>query len=258
MLLANRMVAEHIPRGKALRLFIYRIHDEPNNEQIAMLSSLLKHLDLPGLPSRDVSSKEVRDLLLAMEDSPYRDLIKTITLRSMAKAVYSASNRGHFGLAFSAYTHFTSPIRRYADLVVHRLLVEHLGTVKSKWSTSEEYFAKVANQCSQREQVAIEAERTYSRLKELRFLATQIGNCFDGIISGVTPKGIFVQIQEFLVDGFISIDWLESDEYIFNERHFALEGRRLKRVLQLGQEVHIKVRDVSIENRYAHFLLATD
>ncbi len=258
MLLANRMVAEHIPRRQERRLFIYRIHDEPNIEQIAMLSSLLKHLNLPGLPSRDVTSKEVRDLLLAMEDSPYRDLIKTITLRSMAKAVYSASNRGHFGLAFAAYTHFTSPIRRYADLIVHRLLIEHLVTAKSKWSVSDEYLTKVANQCSQREQVAMEAERTYSRLKELRFLATQIDNYFDGIISGVTPKGLFVQIREFLVDGFISIDWLQGDEYIFNESHFALEGRSFKRVLQLGQEVRIKVRDVSIEKRYAHFLLAAD
>lgn len=258
MLLANRMVAERIPRGKPRRQFIYRIHDEPGEEQIAKLSSLLKRLNLPGLPTRDVTSKEVRDLLLAMEDSPYRDLIETITLRSMAKAVYSALNRGHFGLAFPAYAHFTSPIRRYSDLVVHRLVIEHLTAPKAPWTISEKALQKVAHQCTEREQVALEAERAYSRLKELRFLATQIGKIFDGIVSGVIPKGLFVQIREFLVDGFISVDWLEDDDYTFDESLYALRGRRFKQVLQLGQEVRIRVRDVSIEKRFANFLLVEE
>ncbi len=258
MLLANRMVAERIPRGKQHRLFIYRIHDEPGQEQMAKLSALLKRLNLPGLPARDVTSKEVRDLLLAMEDSPYRDLIETITLRSMAKAVYSASNRGHFGLAFPAYTHFTSPIRRYADLVVHRLIIEHLTAPKAPWTISEEALTNMANQCSQQELVALEAERAYSRLKELRFLATQIGKTFDGIISGVIPKGLFVQIREFLVDGFISVDWLEGDDYTFDESLYALRGRRFSQTFQLGQEVRISVRDVSIEKRFANFLLVEE
>ena len=258
MLLANRMVAERIPKGKPHRVFIYRIHDEPGQEQITKLSSLLKRLNLPGLPTRDITSKEVRDLLLAMEDSPYRDLIETITLRSMAKAVYSASNRGHFGLAFPAYTHFTSPIRRYADLVVHRLIIEHLTAPGAPWTISEEALTNMANQCTQRELVALEAERAYSRLKELRFLATQIGKTFDGIISGVIPKGLFVQIREFLVDGFISADWLEGDDYTFDESLYALQGRRFKQVFQLGQEVRISVRDVSIEKRFANFLLVEE
>jgi ribonuclease R len=258
MLLANRMVAERIPKGKPRRVFIYRIHDEPGQEQMAKLSSLLKRLNLPGLPARDVTSKEVRDLLLAMEDSPYRDLIETITLRSMAKAVYSASNRGHFGLAFPAYTHFTSPIRRYADLVVHRLIIEHLTAPKAPWTVSEEALTNMANQCSQQELVALEAERAYSRLKELRFLATQVGKTFDGIISGVIPKGLFVQIREFLVDGFINVDWLEGDDYTFDESLYALQGRRFKQVFQLVQEVRIRVRDVSIEKRFANFLLVEE
>lgn len=258
MLLANRLIAERIPKGKPRRLFVYRIHDEPGREQLIRLSALLRRLNLPGLPARDVTSKEVRDLLLAMEDSPYRDLIETITLRSMAKAVYSASNRGHFGLAFPVYTHFTSPIRRYADLVVHRLIVEHLTAPRAPWTISEEALQRAAHQCTERELVAMEAERAYSRLKELRFLATQIGKTFDGIISGVIPKGIFVQIREFLVDGFISIDWLEDDDYTFDERLYALQGRRFKQVLQLGQEVRIKVRDVSIEKRFANFLLVEE
>ncbi|MFB0516756.1 MAG: ribonuclease R [Candidatus Neomarinimicrobiota bacterium] len=258
MLLANRLVAERIPKGKPHQPFIYRVHDEPGPEQIEKLSTLLRSLNLPGLPARDVTSKEVRDLLLAMEDSPYRDLIETITLRSMAKAVYSAANRGHFGLAFPRYTHFTSPIRRYADLVVHRLVVEHLAAPRAPWTISEESLQKAAHQCTERELVALEAERAYRRLKELRFLATRIGKTFDGIISGVIPKGVFVQIREFLVDGFISIDWLEDDEYSFDERLYALRGRSFHRLLQLGQEVRIKVRDVSIEKRFANFLLVEE
>ncbi|UCD39023.1 MAG: VacB/RNase II family 3'-5' exoribonuclease, partial [Fidelibacterota bacterium] len=255
MLLANRLVAERVPRGKPRRPFIYRIHDEPGREQLAKLSALLQRLNLPGLPARDVTSKEVRDLLLAMEDSPYRDLIETITLRTMAKAMYSTAKRGHFGLAFSEYTHFTSPIRRYADLVVHRLLVEHLTAPKMPWTLSSETLDKIAVQCTQREIVALEAERSYSRLKELRFLATQVGNSFDGIISGVIPTGIFVQIREFLVDGFISIEWLEGDDYTFDERLYAIRGRRFNDVYQLGQEVRVMIRDVSIEKRFANFLI---
>lgn len=253
MLLANRLVAERIPKGKPGRKFLYRIHDEPGQDQIVQLSALLRRLNLPGLPSRDVTSKEVRDLLLAVENSPYRDLIETITLRSMAKAVYSASNRGHFGLAFPFYTHFTSPIRRYADLVVHRLLVEHLTAPKAPWTMSEEVLDEVARQCTQREIEALEAERAYSRLKELRFLATQIGNIFEGIISGVSPKGFFVQIREFLVDGFVSIEWLEGDDYFYDESLFAIQGRRFHDIYQLGKEVQIIVRDVSIERRFANF-----
>ena len=255
MLLANRMVAERVPNGQAKRPFIYRVHDEPGKEKIANLSALLKRLNLPGLPRGEVTSKEVRNLLQAVEDSPYRDLIESITLRSMAKAVYLATNRGHFGLAFSTYTHFTSPIRRYADLVVHRLLVENLERPGNPWSMSRSKLDKVAAQCSLRERAGLEAERAYSRLKELRFLATQIDKTFDGIISGVIPKGIFVQIREFLVDGFVSVEWLEGDDFVFDEGLYALQGRSMGELLQLGQEVRVRVKDVSVEKRFANFIL---
>jgi ribonuclease R len=253
MLLANRLVAEHISRGKRAKASLYRIHDEPGQEQIAKLSILLRRLKLPGLPAHDVTSKDVGDLLLAMEDSPYRDLIETLTLRTMAKAVYSATNKGHFGLAFPKYTHFTSPIRRYADLIVHRLVVAYLIAPQAAEGLSRAALERVANQCTRREIVALEAERTYTRLKELRFLATRIGDTFDGMISGVLPKGMFVQIREFLVDGFVNLDWLEDDEYYFDESLYALRGRRFNRVFQLGQELQIRVKDVSIEKRFADF-----
>ena len=255
MLLANRLVAERVPGGKPRKPFIYRVHDEPGREQIQKLTLLLRRLQLPILPAGEITSARVRDLLEAMEDSPYRDLIETITLRSMAKATYSANNIGHFGLAFTHYTHFTSPIRRYADLVVHRLLVQQFNGSGPSPQYSVEELAKVAANCSEREQLALKAERTYRRLKELRFLATQIGKRFDGIISGVIPKGVFVQIREFLIDGFVGTEWLDDDEYVYDEAGYALRGRRGGRVLQLGQEVYIQVRDVSITNRYADFIL---
>ncbi len=258
MLLANRVVAEHIPGAKPRRPFLYRVHDEPGKEKIANLSALLRRMNLPGLPGGTITSHKVRDLLLAMEDSPYRDLIETITLRSMAKAAYSATNLGHFGLAFAHYTHFTSPIRRYADLAVHRMLIQHLKTPQATTLTPQKTLDKVASQCSMRERAALKAERAYQRLKELRFLATQIGKSFDGIISGVIPKGIFVQISEFLVDGFVSADRLDDDDYRYDESLYALVGRRFRRELQLGQVVRIKVQDVSIEKRLADFLLLED
>jgi len=255
MLLANRMVAERIPEGKPRPPFFYRVHDEPGKEKIKELSALLKRLRLPGLPRKGVTSKSVRDLLMAMEDSPYRDLIETVTLRSMAKAAYAVDNIGHFGLAFNQYTHFTSPIRRYADLVVHRMVVEHLAGARGKWSVSRDALDKVAIQCSTQERLSLKAERAYQRLKELRFLATRIDKTFDGIISGVIPRGLFIQIKEFLVDGFVSIDRLTGDTFYYDESLYALHGRSTGQILQLGQEVTIKVHDVSIENRLADFLL---
>ena len=253
MLLANRLVAEYISKGKRSRASLYRIHEEPSQDQIERLSVLLRHLKLPGLPTRNITSRDVRDLLLTMEDSPHRDLIETLTLRTMAKAVYSTTNKGHFGLAFSKYTHFTSPIRRYADLVIHRLVVAYLLAPHSTESFTRSTLDRVASQCTHGEIVALEAERTYSRLKELRFLATRIGDTFDGMISGVIPKGMFVQIREFLVDGFVNIDWLGDDDYYFDERTYALRGRRFNRAFQLGQELRVKVRDVSIEKQFADF-----
>ena len=139
--------------------------------------------------------------------------------------------------------------------MVHRLLEQQLARPGSPPEYSEAALSKVADDCSEREQQALKAERTYRRLKELRFLATQIGNRFDGIISGVIPKGIFVQIREFLIDGFVGVEWLDDDEYIYDEAGYALRGRRGGRELQLGQEVYIQVRDVSITNRYADFIL---
>ncbi|MCK4577743.1 MAG: RNB domain-containing ribonuclease, partial [Candidatus Marinimicrobia bacterium] len=254
MLLANRLVAERVPQAKPRKPFLYRVHAQPPQDQIRKLTSLLGKLRLPELPAGKVTSGHVRDLLQALADSPYRDLIETITIRSMAKALYSADEQPHFGLAFPLYTHFTSPIRRYSDLIVHRLVSAYLLDGKMP-RPGLKALASVASSCSEREQTALRAERAYQRLKELRFLATQVGKSFDGVVSGVLPSGIFVQIREFLVDGFVGQQWLNDDIYQYDEGHYALRGKHTGRVLQLGQEVHIQVRDVSVERRFADFIL---
>ena len=258
MLLANRLVAERIPAGKPRIPFLYRVHDEPGAEKMTALSALLKRMNLPGLPRKEVTSAVVRDLLLAMEDSPYKDLIEILTLRSMAKAAYSPENVGHFGLAFPMYTHFTSPIRRYADLVVHRMMTDRLAAPHGPAPRKSRTLAKIGAQCTQLEIKAVKAERAYRRLKELRYLATQVGQRYEGIISGVTAKGLFVQLRELLIDGFVPIDRLEDDSYTFDDRLYALVGRKERRQFQLGQEITIRVDDVSVEGRRADFVLAED
>ncbi|MCH8327404.1 MAG: ribonuclease R [Candidatus Marinimicrobia bacterium] len=253
MLLANRLVAEKIPHGKPRSPFLYRVHDEPGKEKMAELSTLLARLKLPGLPRGEVTSAMVRDLLLAMEESPYEDLIENLTLRSMAKAAYSSRNVGHFGLAFEMYTHFTSPIRRYADLVVHRMMAQKF--TGGGQMTKAKALDKIAARCTTREIASQKAERAYRRLKELRYLATQVGKRFPGIISGVTNKGLFVQISEILVDGFVPLERMEDDAYYYDDSLYALIGRKHRRQWQMGQEVTIRVHDVSVEGRRADFVL---
>ncbi|MFC1481782.1 ribonuclease R family protein [Candidatus Neomarinimicrobiota bacterium] len=255
MLLANRLVAERIPAGTTRMPFIYRVHDEPKGEQITSLSNLLKRLKFPGLPEGKVTSAQVRDLLQSMEDSPYRELIEGLTLRSMAKAIYSTNNPGHFGLAFKHYTHFTSPIRRYSDLAVHRIMVDRLTKSGSPWPVNEGYLSKVSSQCTAREAESVKAERDYRRIKELRYLANRINETYRGRISGVVAGGLYVQLSDSLVEGFVSIESMYDDKYEFVDDLYALRGRFQRNLYQLGQEIDIKVHDVSIEKRFAHFHL---
>ncbi len=255
MLLANRLVAERIPAGATRMPFMYRVHDEPAAEQIASLSNLLKRLKFQGLPTGKVTSAQVRDLLQSMEDSPYRELIEGLTLRSMAKAIYSTNNPGHFGLAFEHYTHFTSPIRRYSDLVVHRIMVARLAKPNDPWPVNESYLSKVSSQCTGREAESVKAERDYRRIKELRYLATRINETYRGRISGVVDRGLYIQLSDSLVEGLVTVESMFDDKYELIDDLYALRGKFQRKLYQLGQEVDIKVHDVSIEKRFAHFHL---
>ncbi len=247
MLLANRRVAEFIGKpqkgdAKALeKIFMYRVHDLPNKEKVTDLVFFLKKLGYQ-LKTKDgvLPASEINRLIDLLEGKEERETIHTAIIRSMAKAIYTTKNIGHFGLAFKYYTHFTSPIRRYPDLVVHRLLDIYLkgGTVKKDQLA---YYEKVAMFASQREKEAAEAERASIKYKQVEYMSYRIGEVFDGIISGVTEWGIYVEEKQTRCEGMVRMKDIGDDFFIFNEKEMAIVGRKSKKKFRLGDTVRIKV-----------------
>lgn len=257
MLLANRLVAEQIPSLLPKRYpFIYRIHDKPEKADILRFIELINRLPLDIFLSEDgFTTGKIKTVLTRVADSPYKHLIETVALRTMTKAAYSHKNRGHFGLAFKSYTHFTSPIRRYPDLMVHRIIkLAHRGTFlpRKEW---DEWMDRGIKQANEMELVALRAEREYIKIKQLRWLSTQVGNVFNGIISGVINIGLFVELKESLAEGLIHIDSLDDDTYSYNEDNYCLRGNRLHREFQLGDPVKVRVLSVLFEKQRANFVL---
>jgi len=257
MLLANRLVAEQIPTLLPKHFpFIFRIHDKPEKEDVLRFIDLINRLPLDmHLAEEGFSTDQIKTVLAQVTDSPYKHLIETVALRTMTKAAYSRKNRGHFGLAFKAYTHFTSPIRRYPDLMVHRIIkMVHRNSFlpRKEW---EEWMDRGIRQANEMELVALRAEREYIKIKQLRWLSTQIGNVFEGIISGVINIGLFVELKESLAEGLIHVDTLDDDTYVYDEDHYCLRGKRSHREFQLGDPVKVRVLSVLLEKQRANFVL---
>ena len=260
MLLANREVAQFIETnyGKKKRhSFIYRVHDTPNKEKIGELAIFVKALgytlDVPG--SGNVKGTALNQLFSAVTGTPEENLIKTAALRSMAKAVYAAANIGHFGLALPYYTHFTSPIRRYADLLVHRLLQQALtqnNLPNDKWT----YYHTVAQQISGRELQVIEAERESIKFKQVEFLSGKVGEIFDGTISGVSEWGFFVQEKESRAEGLVRINTIGNDYYVLEPKKFRLIGQKTKKTYSLGDAVRVKLTNADVDRKMLDFILA--
>ncbi|NOZ75935.1 MAG: ribonuclease R [FCB group bacterium] len=255
MLLANRLIAERFggdaDRGGAL---IYRVHEKPGEERLASFSRLLSNLNiLPDQPDRFHDPAAIRDLLIKVEDSPYKNLIETLALRSMAKARYSTAKIGHFGLAFNTYCHFTSPIRRYPDLTVHRMIKAELNGKPSPYSVDE--LNQIASWTTEQEQKALIAEREFIRLKQLRWLNERIGEVFSGVISGVIGAGFFVELETSLAEGLVPAITL-GDNVVFDEEKYQLQNRKTKETYALGDLVKVKVISVDLKKRRANFILA--
>ena len=256
LLLANRPVAEFV--GKVpeshKKTFVYRIHDLPDPDKMENFAAFIRRFGykLKTDGSKVEVSKGINHLLDEVQGKREENLIETVAIRAMAKAVYSTENVGHYGLAFDYYTHFTSPIRRYPDMMVHRLLERYLAggrsVVKAKYEDMCEH-------CSAMEQVAANAERASTKYKQVEFMSDKLGMVFDGVISGVTEWGLYVELNENKCEGLVPVRDLDDDYYEFDEKNYCLIGRRKKRVYRLGDPITIKVAQANLERKQLDFAM---
>ncbi|HEX5774369.1 MAG TPA: ribonuclease R [Candidatus Paceibacterota bacterium] len=260
MLLANEAVAEMLSKkAKEKNLansVIYRIHDLPDPDRIENLSSFLKVLGYT-LETRagHVKGTDINQLLEKVKGTPEEYLIKTAALRSMAKAIYTTKNNGHFGLAFKYYTHFTSPIRRYPDLLIHRLVKHH--TNGGSFTASElAELDSLAFHSSEREAAAVEAERDSIKMKQVEFLMERIGEEFDAVISGVSERGLYIELNETRAEGMIRVRDIGDDYYIYDEKRYRIVGDRTKKEYALGDPIRVKLVAARLAERELDFALA--
>ena len=266
MLLANRSVAEFVATGckgvsdapakgrKQVKTFVYRVHDEPNQEKLENLKLFIGNFGYKLGPTNNGKeiSKELNSLFAQAKDKPEYNAIELLSLRTMAKARYDTENLGHYGLAFKYYTHFTSPIRRYPDMLVHRLLERYLAGGES---AKQETFDKLCKYATEREIVAAEAERASIKYKLVEFMQDKVGYEFEGHISGLTEWGIYVEIEPTKIEGMVALRDIRNDFFEFDQDHYRIVGKRSRIVYNLGDSVRIRVKKTNLEQKLLDYEL---
>ncbi len=262
MLMANKRVAEYIGKDeindtgkkRSPKTFVYRVHDKPSEERYEKFAAFIRRFGYEAMPAKDEQiSNAVNRILREVKGKGEQNLVEVLALRTMAKAVYSTKNIGHYGLAFDHYTHFTSPIRRYPDMMVHRLLFSYMNGGRS---VNAEKYEEKCKHCSEQEVMASDAERDSIKYKQVEFLMDRLGEEFDATISGVTEWGIYAEINENMCEGMISIRDLDDDMYFFDEDNYCVVGRNTGRKFQLGDPIRIRIANANLEKKQLDFALA--
>lgn len=261
MLMANKRVAELIATNELEKnkksepkTFVYRIHDVPDTDKFEAFAKFVRKFGLDANPEpKESLSQALNRLLKSVKGRSEQNIVETLAVRTMAKAVYSTRNIGHYGLAFRHYSHFTSPIRRYPDMMAHRLLQRYMDGDKS---VPADKYEEMCEHCSEMEQRAADAERASIKYKQVEFLKDRVGEVFDGVISGVSEWGVYVELVDSKCEGLIPVRELDDDYYTFDEENYMLVGRRHKRKFQLGDAVKIQVLKANLEKRQLDFTLA--